>query len=642
MSTATPEVAESPAGLTHQQIRTILIGLMAGMLLAALDQTIVSTSIRVIADDLQGLSAMAWVTTAYLITSTVTTPLYGKLSDIYGRRPMFITAISIFIAGSLMCTFATSMYELAAFRAVQGIGAGGLFSMALAILADIVPPRERAKYQGYFLAVFGMSSVIGPLVGGFFAGADTIFGVTGWRWVFLINVPIGAIALVIVAITLHIPHIRTDHRIDWWGAAALILGIVPLLIVAEQGRIWGWTSAGVLGLIALGIVGVIAFIMIEFRMKDEALIPMRLFTSRVFSIGLSVNVLIGLGMFGALSTLPLYLQLVKGATPTESGLLLIPMMIGIMGGSVLSGQLTARTGKYKIFPVIGTALLAIAFFAMLTVTVDSPYWLLDLFFLAIGLGLGLCMQTLLIAVQNTVPAKDMGVATSSATFFRQLGGTLGVAVFLSLLFNSLPDKVQGALQSAGTTPEFQSAVAAAAADPNSPSHATAQSLIAAAQGDTGAASGIGDALSTDSSFLNTLDPNIARPFQIGYVDSTHLVYIIGGIIMALAFVLVVAMKELPLRTKSALTERMEEQAATDAAEAADVADGRPVTAESLAAEESVIEAEVEQREPVPAATSSTLVGGGAHSSEGGVPVNGVAVIPDADRPRKRGRHRAEV
>ncbi len=649
MSTATPEVAESPAGLTHQQIRTILIGLMAGMLLAALDQTIVSTSIRVIADDLQGLSAMAWVTTAYLITSTVTTPLYGKLSDIYGRRPMFITAISIFIAGSLLCTFATSMYELAAFRAVQGIGAGGLFSMALAILADIVPPRERAKYQGYFLAVFGMSSVIGPLVGGFFAGADTIFGVTGWRWVFLINVPIGAIALVIVAITLHIPHIRTDHRIDWWGAAALVLGIVPLLIVAEQGRIWGWTSAGVLGLIALGIIGVIAFVMIEFRMKDEALIPMRLFTSRVFSIGLSVNVLIGLGMFGALSTLPLYLQLVKGATPTESGLLLIPMMIGIMGGSVLSGQLTARTGKYKIFPVIGTALLAIAFFAMLTVTVDSPYWLLDLFFLAIGLGLGLCMQTLLIAVQNTVPAKDMGVATSSATFFRQLGGTLGVAVFLSLLFNSLPDKVQGALQSAGTTPEFQSAVAAAAADPNSPSHATAQSLIAAAQGDAGAAAGIGDALSTDSSFLNTLDPNIARPFQIGYVDSTHLVYIIGGIIMALAFVLVIAMKELPLRTKSALTERLEEQAATDAAEAADVADGRPVTAASLAAEESVIEAEVEQRERVPAALdpivgAPNLVGGGAHASDREVLLNGVAVTPDAatHESRKQGRHRAEV
>jgi EmrB/QacA subfamily drug resistance transporter len=631
--TAPVATTESPAGLSHQQIRTILIGLMAGMLLAALDQTIVSTSIRVIADDLQGLSAMAWVTTAYLITSTVTTPLYGKLSDIYGRRPMFIIAISIFIFGSLLCTFATSMYELAAFRAVQGIGAGGLFSMALAILADIVPPRERAKYQGYFLAVFGMSSVVGPLVGGFFAGADTILGVTGWRWVFLINVPIGAIALVIVAVTLHIPHIRTDHRIDWWGAAALILGIVPLLIVAEQGRIWGWTSAGVLGLTALGIIGVIAFIMIEFRMKDEALIPMRLFTSRVFSIGLSVNVLIGLGMFGALSTLPLYLQLVKGATPTESGLLLIPMMIGIMGGSVLSGQLTARTGKYKIFPVIGTALLAIAFFAMLTVTVDSPYWLLDIYFLAIGLGLGLCMQTLLIAVQNTVPAKDMGVATSSATFFRQLGGTLGVAVFLSLLFNSLPDKVQGALQSAGTTPAFQSAVAAAAADPNSPSHQTALSLVAAAQGNTAAASGIGDALSTDSSFLNTLDPAIARPFQIGYVDSTHLVYIIGGIIMALAFVLVLAMKELPLRTKSALTERLEEQAATDAAEAADLANGRPVTEATILAEQEAIDPRTEQRESA-----------GGPASGRAVPSNGDGVTPESGTggsPR-RGRHRAEV
>ncbi len=578
MSTATPEVAESPAGLTHKQIKTILIGLMAGMLLAALDQTIVSTSIRTIADDLQGLSAQAWVTTAYLITSTVTTPLYGKLSDIYGRRPMFLIAISIFILGSVLCTFATSMYELAAFRAVQGIGAGGLFSMALAILADIAPPRERARYQGYFLAVFGTSSVVGPLVGGFFAGADTLFGITGWRWVFLINVPIGLIALAVVAKVLHLPHIRTDHRIDWWGAGALVLGIVPLLVVAEQGRIWGWGSPAVLSLIALGIIGVISFIMIERRMKDEALIPMRLFNSRVFSLGLSANVLIGLGMFGALSTLPLYLQLVKGATPTESGLLLIPMMVGIMGGSILSGQLTSKTGRYKIFPVIGTAILAVTFFLMLTVTVDTSYLVLDVYFLAIGLGLGLCMQTLLIAVQNTVPARDMGVATSSATFFRQLGGTLGVAVFLSLLFNSLPDKVQGALQSAAGTATFNQAVTAAAQDPNSPSHDVAQSLVAASQGNTAAASGIGDALSTDSSFLNTLDPNIARPFQVGYVDSTHLVYIIGGIIMALAFILVIAMKELPLRTMSALNERLQEQANSEAALAAaqgEAVDGSP-------------------------------------------------------------------
>src|SRR6478609_2504967 len=522
-TTAPAAAPTRPAlGLTHKQSSTILIGLMAGMFLAALDQTIVSTSIRVIGDDLGGLSLQAWVTTAYLITSTVTTPLYGKLSDIYGRRPLFITAITLFIIGSLACSFSQSMYQLAAFRAFQGLGAGGLFSLALAILADIVPPRERAKYQGYFLAVFGTSSVIGPIVGGFFAGAETILGITGWRWVFLINVPIGLIALAIVMRVLHIPHTRHNHRIDWWGAAALIMGIVPLLVVAEQGRQWGWGSTSTLSLIALGVVGVAAFIWVEFRMHDEALIPMRLFRSRVFSLGLGINVLVGMAMFGALSTLPLYLQLVKGATPTQSGLMLIPMMLGIMTGSILSGQLTSRTGKYKIFPVIGTALLAITFFLMLTVTVDTPYWQLDIYFLMIGAGLGLCMQTMLIAVQNTVPAKDMGVATSSATFFRQLGGTLGVAVFLSLLFNSLPDKIQSALQSAGVTPEFQQAVAAAAADPNSPSHATAQGLVAAAQGNAGAASSIGDALNTDSSFLSKLEPIIARPFQVGYVDSTHL------------------------------------------------------------------------------------------------------------------------
>jgi EmrB/QacA subfamily drug resistance transporter len=624
MSTTAAPVTESPAGLTHKQIQTILIGLMAGMLLAALDQTIVSTSIRTIADDLHGLSAQAWVTTAYLITSTVTTPLYGKLSDIYGRRPMFITAISIFVFGSILCTFATSMYELAAFRAIQGIGAGGLFSMALAILADIAPPRERAKYQGYFLAVFGMSSVIGPLVGGFFAGTSTILGITGWRWVFLVNVPIGIAALLIVLRVLHIPHIRHDHRIDWWGAAALIIGLVPLLIVAEQGREWGWDSPAVIGLIVLGIVGVISFILIEKRMKDEALIPMRLFNSRVFSIGLTVNVLIGLGMFGALSTLPLYLQLVKGATPTQSGLLLIPMMIGIMGGSVLSGQLTMRTGKYKIFPVFGTAILTAAFFLMLTITVDTPYWLLDIYFLMIGAGLGLCMQTMLIAVQNTVPAKDMGVATSSATFFRQLGGTLGVAVFLSLLFNSLPDKIQSALQSAGATPEFQQAVATAAADPNSPSHATAQGLVAAAQGNTGAASSIGDALNTDSSFLTKLDPIIARPFQVGYVDSTHLVYIIGGIIMALAFVLVLVMKELPLRTKSALDERLEEQRNEDAAALAREGAFDQVDAEDAT---NSLSADYEKElEPVSTGAHALVGNGGAHASNG----NGGLHAPDSN------------
>ncbi|MTD14576.1 DHA2 family efflux MFS transporter permease subunit [Nakamurella sp. YIM 132087] len=543
--------APTPAGLTHQQIRTILIGLVAGMFLAALDQTIVTTAIRTIGDELDGLSVQAWVTTAYLITSTVSTPLYGKLSDIYGRRPLFITAITLFIIGSAACTFATSMYELAAFRAFQGLGAGGLFSLALAILADIVPARERAKYQGYFLAVFGASSVIGPLVGGAFAGADSILGISGWRWVFLINVPIGIIALAIVARVLHIPHTRHDHRIDWWGATTLVIGLVPLLIVAEQGREWGWGSARVLILIAVGVIGVAAFVRVEFMMKDEALIPMRLFRSSTFSQGMVLNALVGMAMFGAISCLPLYLQLVKGATPTSSGLLLIPLMLGVMAGSVISGQLTSRTGRYKIFPVIGTGLLVVAFLLLLTVQVDTPFWLLDIFFVMVGLGLGLNMQTLLIAVQNAVPARDIGVATSSATFFRSVGGTLGVAVFLSLLFNSLPDKIMSAVSAKSSDPVFQAAVA----------QASGATTPAAAQQYLG---GLGAELQNDSSFLSTIDPIIAHPYREGFVSSTHLVYIVAACLTALAFAIVLFLKETPLRTMSALQERQAEEASLKA------------------------------------------------------------------------------
>ncbi len=331
MSSVPATAPATDGALTHKQILTILTGLMLGMFLAALDQMIVATAIRTIGDDLNGLSAQAWVTTAFLITSTIATPLYGKLSDIYGRKPLFMIAITIFITGSALCGLSQSMYMLAAFRAFQGIGAGGLFSLALAILGDLIAPRERARYQGYFMAVFATSSVLGPVIGGFFAGQQSILGITGWRWIFYINIPIGLIALVVVNRTLHIHQERRDHRIDWFGAAALIVGLVPLLIIAEQGRLWGWASPVAFACYLLGVAGLASFVYVESRMGDDALIPLRLFRrSQTFSIGSGQSFIIGVGMFGGLASIPLYLQIVKGASPTEAGLLILPMVAGIM------------------------------------------------------------------------------------------------------------------------------------------------------------------------------------------------------------------------------------------------------------------------------------------------------------------------
>ena len=551
-------VNEHTGELTHGQIRTILIGLMAGMFLAALDQTIVSTAIRTIGDDLHGLQIQAWVTTAYLITSTIATPLYGKLSDIYGRRPLFLIAITVFVVGSAACSFSTSMYMLAGFRAFQGLGAGGLFSLALAILADIVPPRQRAKYQGYFLAVFGTSSVLGPLVGGALAGASSILWISGWRWVFLVNVPIGVVALILVAKYLHVPHFRRDHRIDWWGAAALVVCLVPLLIVAEQGQAWGWGSAGVLSLIALGVIGLVAFIAIEFRMKDEALIPMRLFRG-TFSLGMVANAVIGMGLFGAVLVLPLYMQIARGASPTKSGLLMLPLTIGLMLGSVVSGQLTSRTGRYKIFPLIGTLLFAAVVLSMLTLKVDTSLVILDFQFLGLGLGLGLCMQTLLMAVQNAVPARDIGVATSSATFFRQIGGTVGVAVFISVLFDRIATTIPAALSAVRTDPAFQAAAAKAAnIQPQQLATPEGQAAVQKVLG------GYAGQIATDSSFLQRIDKVLARPFQVGFTNGTHLIFLLAGIVVVIGFFVVLAIKETPLRTMSASQEQRMEQASLDA------------------------------------------------------------------------------
>ncbi|MCU1527221.1 MAG: transporter permease [Frondihabitans sp.] len=434
--------------MSHRQILLVIYGLMAGMFLSALDQTVVGTAIRTIGDDLHGLNQQAWVTTAYLIASTITTPIYGKLSDIFGRRPLYIFGITVFILGSLMSSFSTSMIMLAGFRAFQGIGAGALMSLPLAIMGDILAPRERAKYQGYFLAVFGISSVIGPLIGGLLAGTNSILFISGWRWVFLVNVPIGIAALLMVLAFLHLPKFGDARkvRIDWFGATAVIVTLLPLLLVAEQGRDWGWTSAGSIACYVIGVVGLVGFLVVETLMKDDAIIPLKLFRSGVFSMATLLGFLVGFAMFGAMLTIPLYLQIVTGLSPTASGFATLPMIGGLMIASIASGQIVSRTGHYRIFPVIGTAFTSAGFLVLTFMTIDKPLWFLMIGMFLIGLGLGQLMQTITLASQNSVEPRDMGVATSSATFFRQIGGTLGTAILLSVLFSLMPTNIGTAME----------------------------------------------------------------------------------------------------------------------------------------------------------------------------------------------------
>jgi EmrB/QacA subfamily drug resistance transporter len=512
-----PVPTEISEGLSHKQIRTILSGLILGMFLAALDQTIVATAIRTIGDDLHGLSNQAWVTTAFLITSTIATPLFGKLSDIYGRKPLFMIAISIFVLGSAMCGLAHSMYQLAAFRAFQGIGAGGLFPLALAIIGDIIPPRERARYQGYFMAVFASASVLGPVVGGFFAGRAEILGISGWRWIFYINVPIGILALIVVQAVLTIDHNRRQHRIDWIGATALIVGLVPLLIIAEQGRTWGWGGPRAYGCYLLGAFGIVAFIWAENRMGDDALLPLRLFRGSVFSVGSAQSFIIGMGMFGGLVSIPLYLQIVKGASPTKAGLLILPLVAGIMAASLLAGQITSRTGRYKIFPVIGSVLLVAGLLLLSRVAADTPLWQTDLSMVVFGAGLGLNMQSIVLAMQNAVPPRDMGVATSAVTFFRQVGGSMGTAIFLSILFTNAASNISHNLAAAG--------------------------IPAGAKGSVDL---------NDTSKLASLPDQVRRPILVGFSDAMDTVFLVGACVLVLAVVLSLMLKEVPLRTMSGL------------------------------------------------------------------------------------------
>lgn len=415
---------------------------MTGLLLAALDQTIVTTALKTIVVDLDGLKHYTWVVTAYLLTSTASTPLYGKISDLYGRRIVFQFAIVTFLIGSFLAGASQNMTQLIATRALQGLGAGGLMALTFVIIADIVPPRERGRYIGYFGAVWGLASVAGPLLGGFFSDHNTILGITGWRWIFYINLPFGILALVITSAVLHIPKIKREHSIDYIGAILMVLGVTSILLaVAVYGPEYGWIDSLTLAYLLVGLALAVGFIFWEEKAK-EPILPMRLFKNHTFSLTSALGAVIGAGMFGAIVMLPLYLQIVKGDTATAAGLKLIPLMLGIVAMSIFSGRRITTTGRYKIYPILGTAVMTVGLLLLASLSRTTPYWQLSIYSIITGAGLGLSMQTIVIALQNSVDFKDMGIATSSNTFFRSLGSVFGTAIFGAVFNNRLTHYMQ--------------------------------------------------------------------------------------------------------------------------------------------------------------------------------------------------------
>jgi EmrB/QacA subfamily drug resistance transporter len=413
---------EEAAGAEHRRILVILGALMMGMALAALDQTIVATALPTIAGDLHGLNHLSWVVTAYLLATCISTPLWGKLGDLYGRKSLFQLAIVIFLAGSMLSGLSQSMVELIAFRAVQGIGAGGLMVGAQAIMGDVVPARQRGRYMGYFGVVFGVTNVAGPLLGGFFTEH------LSWRWIFYINLPLGIAALFVVAAVLHIPVKRVPHKIDWWGTAFLSVGVTAVILLTTwAGSEYAWGSPTIIGLGLLALATLLIFCWIETK-ASEPIIPLWLFKNRTFTATSGVGFIIGFSMFGTIIYLPLYLQVVHGASPTVSGLELLPLICGMLLTFILSGQLVTRTGRYKVFPICGTAVLALGIGLLTQLGPHTSYREAAVFMFITGMGIGLCMQVLVVAVQNAVPYSALGVATATSTFFRTIGGAFGVAV----------------------------------------------------------------------------------------------------------------------------------------------------------------------------------------------------------------------
>ena len=490
--------------LEGRALWTVFGALMLGMFLAALDQTIVSTALPTIVGDLGGLNHLSWVVTSYLLAATVSTPLYGKLGDMYGRKPVFLAAILIFLAGSMLAGLSQSMGQLIGFRALQGIGAGGLMVGAQAIIADIVPPRERGRYMGLIGSVFAVASIVGPLIGGFLV--DNL----SWRWVFYVNLPIGALAVIIVVTRLHLhtPHVR--HRIDILGAMLLTGGVGALtLFTTWGGTEYAWSSAMIIGLALLGVVLVGVFLWWETR-AAEPILPLSLFRSRVFSVSSAMGFSIGMAMFGAIIFIPLYLQLVYGASPTSSGLRMLPLMAGLLAAAIISGRVISRIGRYRPFPIAGTAVLVVGMFLLSLLKVDTPPWVASVYMLVVGVGIGLVMQVLVLVVQNDAEPRNIGVATSTATFFRSVGGSFGVAIFGTIFASRLTDELA-----------------------QLPRAVTAR---------------LGSGVHLSPEQANQLPPLVHEDFLHAFANALQGVFLFGMVLGLVPFVLSWLLKEVPLRT----------------------------------------------------------------------------------------------